>query len=452
MEGMRTVALRSYIRMLRQGRLPGQLIIQLTDRCNAACPQCGMNSRQRFPRRTLPLDKVRRMIDAAAQEGCAAVSFTGGEPLMMLEELVALIKHAGAAGMAYIRTGTNGFWFRSPEKPDFEERVHRLAKALAGTPLRNFWISIDSADPTTHEAMRGFKGVLRGIERALPILHAHGIYPTANLGINRNMGGPGSIPFLTDGGKHSRGVAAAEFRRCLHGGLGGFFRSVADMGFSMANVCYPMSIEDDGGGADLQAVYGATATAAIVSFTPREKAHLFNVLAQVVAENRSRLRIFTPLCALYALARQFRTGRRGYACRGGRDFFFVDARKGHAFPCGYRGEEDLGPFEDRADLTASCHADCYACEWECFRDPSELGGPLRSLFHDPMENVRHWRRDPAFFKCWAADLRYYRDCDFFNGRRPSRPERLKRHRPAPQGYRSPTRPGLPISNGALTPF
>ena len=416
--------LRSYFRMLRQGRLPGQLIIQLTDRCNATCPQCGMNIRQRFPRHTLPLDRVRRMIDAAAQAGCAAVSFTGGEPLLMLEELTAMINHAGAAGINYIRTGTNGFYFRSPEKPDFEDRVNRLAETLAGTPLRNFWISIDSADPATHDQMRGFEGVLRGIERALPILHAHGIYPTANLGINRNMGGPGSIPFLGRDDESTRGVPAAEFRRRLYRGLNGFFRFVADMGFSMANVCYPMSIADHGDGEDLQAVYGATASSAIVSFTPREKAHLFEVLAQAVAENRFRLRIFTPLCALYALARQFRSGRRGYACRGGRDFFFVDAHQGHAFPCGYRGEEDLGPFEGWTDWPSSGSADCYACEWECFRDPSELGGPLLALFQDPLENFRHWRRDPEFFKRWIGDLRYYRACDFFDGRHPSRPERL----------------------------
>ncbi|NWH05562.1 hypothetical protein [Desulfobacter latus] len=33
--GLKTAA-----RMLK-GRMPGQLVIQITDRCNATCPQCG---------------------------------------------------------------------------------------------------------------------------------------------------------------------------------------------------------------------------------------------------------------------------------------------------------------------------------------------------------------------------------------------------------------------------
>lgn len=443
--------LRSYYRLWHHGRLPGQLIIQLTDRCNAACPQCGMNIRARFPRCSLPLDDVRRMIDAAAAQGCAAISFTGGEPLLMLPELIALIKHAGAAGIRFIRTGTNGFCFRSPEKPDFYDRVHRLAASLAGTPLRNFWISIDSADPRTHEQMRGFPGLLQGIEKALPIFHAHGLYPSANLGINRNIGGPGSIPFLAGDDRDSRGASAPEFRRRLHDGLGRFFRFAAQLGFSIANVCYPMSIDDDGGQGGLQAVYEATATAAIVSFTPREKAHLFHVLGSAVAENRSRLRIFSPLCSLYALARQFRSGQRGYACRGGQDFFFVDARKGHTFPCGYRGEEDLGVCGPQWVPPHGPETLCYACEWECFRDPSELGGPLLDFWEHPLKSLRRARSEAVFFRHWRTDLRYYRDCDFFDGRRPARLGRLKRYAQAVPGVESGApRRRLSISSDPLT--
>ena len=410
---------------MRQGRLPGQLIIQLTDRCNATCPQCGMNINERFPRRRLSTDDVKRMIDAAGAQGVEAISFTGGEPLMVLKDLVALIHHAGAAGIKYIRTGTNGFLFRSPGKPDFSDRVHRLAETLAATPLRNFWISIDSADPQTHESMRGFPGVIRGIERALPIFQAYGLYPSANLGINRNLSGKQGIPVLRHSPGDAMEMAAADFRERLVSGFTNFFRFAADLGFSIANVCYPMSIETQPGD-DLDAVYAATATSSIVSFSVQEKALLFDALGQAVLKSRSRLRIFSPLCAIASLKGQFSEGKYGPACHGGRDFFFVDAVKGHTYPCGYRGGEDLGPFWQRAELPDNS-PDCHACEWECFRDPSELGGPLLALATRPFKCLRRWAHDAELTQAWLKDLLYYRDCDYFNGRLPMRPSRLQRY-------------------------
>jgi hypothetical protein len=397
-----------------------------------------MNTRQRYARHRLARDDVRRMIDAAAQRGVTALSFTGGEPLLILDDLVALIDHAGAAGIDFIRTGTNGFCFRGHDKPDFDDRIHRLAETLAATPLRNFWISVDSADPETHEQMRGFAGVIRGIERAIPIFHAHGLYPSANLGINRNLNGRPAIPFLAEAARSRSGVSTAEFRARLYVGLSRFFRFVADLGFSIANVCYPMSIAEGDQVGTLNAVYGATATAAIVSFTEREKGHLFTVLRQAIAANRPYLRIFTPLSALDALSRQFRRGVYGYPCRGGKDFFFVDAVKGHTYPCGYRGDDDLGAFVNGAALPVPAADDCFACEWECFRDPSELGGPLMDLVRHPLQLWRRWRACPQHYKTWLEDLRYYRDCDFFDGRRPARPERLKRYAAC-----IPSGPGVP---------
>jgi hypothetical protein len=47
---------------------------------------------------------------------------------------------------------------------------------------------MDSAGPERHERLRGLPGVIRGIERVLPLMHAAGLYPAANLGINRYMG------------------------------------------------------------------------------------------------------------------------------------------------------------------------------------------------------------------------------------------------------------------------
>jgi hypothetical protein len=410
--------------LLFNGRLPGQLVVQLTDRCNATCPQCGMNITQRYTRHTLEADDVKQIIDAAAARGVQAISFTGGEPLLTGPTLLTSIRHAGAAGIPYIRTGTNGFVFRGSEKHDFADRIHRFAEALAATPLRNFWISIDSADPQTHEAMRGFPGVIRGIARAIPIFHEHGLFPSANLGLNRNLAGGDGLPGLAPSPAGDN-RAAQVFRRRLYQGLSRFFRFVEELGFTIANVCYPMSIDANQDAMSLNAVYGATATSAIVSFTAQEKAYLFEMLGRAVLENRSRLRIFTPLSALYELRRQFRDGAQGYSCRGGHDFFFIDAVKGHTFPCGFRGDEDSGPYRRTKPLRQQTARDCRACEWECFRDPSTLGGPALDLVRSPHRLWQRYREDRAFFFWWLKDLGYYRACDFFDGRRPMRRRRLQ---------------------------
>ena len=45
-------AVRGGLSLLR-GRVPGQLVIQYTDACNARCPQCGMRTTERYLRSKL---------------------------------------------------------------------------------------------------------------------------------------------------------------------------------------------------------------------------------------------------------------------------------------------------------------------------------------------------------------------------------------------------------------
>lgn len=399
---------------LRRNRLPGQLIVQITDACNAKCPQCGMRVTAGFKRSRLSLDAVRRAIDAAAEKGFQAISFTGGEPFLFLDDLVALIRYAGSAGIPYIRTGTNGFVFMGRDEKGFHSRMERMAQALADTPLRNFWISIDSANPRIHEEMRGLPGVIDGIAAALPIFHACGIYPSANLGINRRIAGD-------TGSAGEPRLAPESFYRHFLAGFERFFAFARELGFTMANVCYPMSIAEGDTPADgLSPVYAATATDNIVNFSDTEKTLLFQALFDAIPSCRSRMRIFTPRTSLLALIRRTSGGKpEAYPCRGGIDFFFIDAQTGHAYPCGYRGNEDMGLFEalDIADLLKN-GAHCRQCDWECFRDPSELMGPALDLLNHPARLTRRLMTDRAYARLWLEDLRYYRACDFFDGRKP----------------------------------
>ena len=152
-----------HVREFLEKRVPGQLVIQITDRCNALCPQCGMRRTEPFERTDLPADQIKRILDRAAANGVEIVSFTGGEPLLRMSELPMLIEYAAGAGIPYIRTGTNGFVFANPGGAGFETRVNRVAEILSRTRLRNLWISVDSSAAAVHEGMRGFSGLIDGI-------------------------------------------------------------------------------------------------------------------------------------------------------------------------------------------------------------------------------------------------------------------------------------------------
>lgn len=402
----------------------GQLIIQLTDRCNAHCPQCSMRVSSAYTRSTLELKRCKEIIDRAAERGVAALSFTGGEPLLYPVELAALIRHAGRAGIPFIRTGTNGFAFKNPESPDFSDRVRRIAQQLAETPLRNFWISIDSADAQTHERMRGFAGVMKGIEKALPVFNQFGLYPTANLGINRNLGGAQDNIF-TRGGDLSSQSNRDEYLEVVKTGLRVFLSRVKSMGFTMVNFCYPMSLEKDENG--LEAVYPASSLEHIVSFTAAEKVLIFTAMLDVIPEYRDKLRIFSPLSALHTLKKVFSGDNiRPFPCKGGLDYFFINAGDGNTYPCGYRGKDNLGDY--RFDVPALAdRTSCNRCDWECFRDPSELMGPMVHGLRNPLSLITRYRRDSEFYSLWLKDLKYYNACELFDGRSALQEYRLRNH-------------------------
>jgi molybdenum cofactor biosynthesis enzyme MoaA len=118
-KGIRPASFTPFLR----GYAPRQLVIQVTDLCNAQCPQCGMNVTNRFKRSSLEVDDVKIMIDHASANGFEAISFTGGEPLLLLDEICSLINYAHQSGIHLIRTGTNGYLFRNPESPTYLDRV-----------------------------------------------------------------------------------------------------------------------------------------------------------------------------------------------------------------------------------------------------------------------------------------------------------------------------------------
>jgi MoaA/NifB/PqqE/SkfB family radical SAM enzyme len=409
-----------YLKPFLSNRLPPQLVIQFTNRCNARCPQCGMRASAGIARSTLSRRTLKRTLDAAAAKGVRVLSFTGGEPLLHLDELVELITYAGSIGIPFVRTGTNGFPFRNSHKPDFEVRIRRLAQQLSATCLRNFWISLDSAYAEVHERMRGLDGVVAGIEKALPIFHDHGLYPAANLGINRQLAGGATQNLRADRFSSPEAYLAA-FYDGFCDAFDRFYTFTRDLGFTTVNACYPMSIDAREQSSGLNAVYAASATDDVVRFSDPEKAMLYKALMDTIPKHRRHIRIFSPLSSLYMLGRQYAqpdAEPEAFGCRGGVDFFFISAEDGNTYPCGFRGNENLGKFWS-LDLDAlASNGECLRCDWECFRDPSELSAPLLQSVHHPVRLSRRLHRNPTYMKHWLRDIRYYKACGWFDGRKP----------------------------------
>lgn len=383
-----------------------------------------MRKDNRYPRTRLSDKQCFDIIDKASERGVAALSVTGGEPFLYPDSVTDILKYGYSKGITYTRTGTNGFMFQHPDKPGFSDRIKRLAEKLADSQVRNFWISIDSADPKTHEDMRGFTSVINGIEKAMPIFNNAGIYPTANLGINRNLGGR-IDSFLATGEPLVSEQMKDSFVNEVKIGLSNFFQLVASLGFTIVNFCYPMSIDKED--KSLEAVYPASSVENIVRFTPTEKALLFKAMLETIPAFRSRLRIFSPLCALHTLS-QYHDEKKiqPFPCRGGLDYFFINAADGMTYPCGYRGKDNLGDYR-YAHPVSKKPQDCILCDWECFRDPSELFGILTQGLRNPLSLVTTHSRSGEFYRLWLKDLRYYKDCDFFNGRMNSDLARLRKH-------------------------
>jgi MoaA/NifB/PqqE/SkfB family radical SAM enzyme len=118
------------------------LKIKLLSTCNLRCVMCRY---WRIPRRSLPLDVVRRVIDDAAGLGCRKVHLSGGE-VTLYPDLVAVIQHAAGRGLR-VNLTTNAVLLDRPR-----------ARAWLDAGLHAVSVSLDGARAATHDAIRGVAG------------------------------------------------------------------------------------------------------------------------------------------------------------------------------------------------------------------------------------------------------------------------------------------------------
>jgi mycofactocin radical SAM maturase len=114
---------------------------ELTYACNLACTHCLSSSGRRDPRE-LTTEEAKRLIDEIAAMQIFYVNIGGGEP-MIRRDFFELIEHAVDQHVG-VKFSTNGTRIDS-----------EAAKRLASIEYLDIQVSIDGADATTSDALRG---------------------------------------------------------------------------------------------------------------------------------------------------------------------------------------------------------------------------------------------------------------------------------------------------------
>lgn len=134
----------------------GKFIWDITYACPLRCVHCYTESGRR-PARTLDRDAAMRVIDVMIAAQAKKVSISGGEPLSVRWSLEAM-KRLHDAGIA-VTVFTSG-WAMS----------EKMAMALADS-VASVAVSVDGADATIHDSIRGRSGAFERGMKALDILH-----------------------------------------------------------------------------------------------------------------------------------------------------------------------------------------------------------------------------------------------------------------------------------------
>jgi AdoMet-dependent heme synthase len=141
---------------------PGHPVWEVTGACNLRCIHCHATSGKAAPDE-LTTDEGKKLIDMlAATSEFRTLIYTGGEPLVR-PDIFTLLRHSQKAGLANI-IATNGTMI--DEEMAFKLKDHGVVCNA---------ISIDAADPQTHDSIRNKPGAFELALRAIEATKKAGI-------------------------------------------------------------------------------------------------------------------------------------------------------------------------------------------------------------------------------------------------------------------------------------
>lgn len=151
---------------------PALISWNITLRCPLKCAHCYADAGEDEAEGALTTEEAFRVLDQVAAAGRPVVILSGGEPLMR-EDIFDIARHGTDLGLI-MAMGTSGYLLD-------RETAHRLA----GAGIRSVAVSLDSADPATHDAFRGVSGVWERAVAAIRHCQAEGIGVRINMTATR---------------------------------------------------------------------------------------------------------------------------------------------------------------------------------------------------------------------------------------------------------------------------
>lgn len=139
---------------------PFSVVFNLTNRCNLKCKHCFQRAHAN-EKDYMTLEQKLSIIDQLNEAGTAAITFSGGEPIMS-DDFFTVTKYAHSKDI-FVSIDTNGTLIDDS-----------VADKLYESGVRYAQISIDSTDSSVHDEFRGMKGAFSKSLKAAEILSNRG--------------------------------------------------------------------------------------------------------------------------------------------------------------------------------------------------------------------------------------------------------------------------------------
>jgi pyrroloquinoline quinone biosynthesis protein E len=166
---------------------PLSLLAEITYRCNLQCAYCYNPLDLSSYRDELRLDEWRRVVGEAAALGILQIHFSGGEPTLRADDLVAMVETARHCGL-YTNLITQGTFLSDP-----------LLDRLIAAGLEHAQISVQSADADAGDAIAGAVVHAKKIDALARIVARGDIAVTLNCVLHRaNIDGAADVVALAE--------------------------------------------------------------------------------------------------------------------------------------------------------------------------------------------------------------------------------------------------------------